>query len=238
VGSDFNDALLNGMTERGRGAYVFLGSEAEVDAVFGARFTSLIETVANDVHFQLHLPPSLGMNVFYGEESSVEKSDVLPIHYFSGTSQLFLSDLAARGGHLRPQDSVMLSVDYEDPESGERRQEEFAFNLGQISEQTRNVQKARLILSFIDGVKDTTQSSPEQTNYQRGGWVDAYASTQCNRGRTSLENQARALAGDAEVKRVLGLWETYCSRYAPAETPRNPVRRPGPQGTDVWPSAG
>src|SRR5690606_37286877 len=62
VGSEFNDALLDELTERGRGAYVFLGSEAEVDAVFGSRFTSLIETIANDVHFKLSLPPSLAMN--------------------------------------------------------------------------------------------------------------------------------------------------------------------------------
>ena len=101
VGREFNDALLDKLTERGKGAYVFLGSEAEVDAVFGPRFISLVETTANDVHFQLHLPPSLRMNVFYGEESSTVKEDVQAIHYFANTSQLFLSDLMARGGELR-----------------------------------------------------------------------------------------------------------------------------------------
>src|SRR5690606_6778393 len=70
VGKDFNDALLDRLTEKGRGAYVFLGTEAEVEAVFGDRFVSLIETTANDVHFRLHLPPSLRMQVFHGEEAS------------------------------------------------------------------------------------------------------------------------------------------------------------------------
>ena len=75
-------SLLDRLTERGKGAYVFLGSSAEVDAVFGPRFISLIETTALDVHFLLHLPNSLRMNVFYGEESSTVKEDVQAIHYF------------------------------------------------------------------------------------------------------------------------------------------------------------
>src|SRR5690606_6394609 len=123
VGSEFNDSLLDELTERGRGAYVFLGSEAEVDAVFGSRFTSLVETIANDVHFKLSLPPSLAMNVFYGEEASVHKERVQAIHYFAGTSQLFLSDLRARYGGLSTQDDILLTIEYEDPDTLAKRVE-------------------------------------------------------------------------------------------------------------------
>src|SRR5690606_293783 len=154
VGRDFNDELLDRLTEKGKGAYVFLGSSAEVDAVFGSRFVSLIETVANDVHFRLHLPPSLRMNTFYGEESSVEKSDVQAIHYFAGTNQLFLSDVMAKNGALEPRDGIMLSVEYEDPETGSSRVEEFAFTLSDINGASHNLDKGRMLMSFIDGVRD------------------------------------------------------------------------------------
>jgi Ca-activated chloride channel family protein len=234
VGRDFNDALLDRLTERGKGAYVFLGSEAEVDAIFGTRFPSLIETVANDVHFRLHLPPSLRMNVFYGEESSVNKEEVQAIHYFAGTRQLFLSDLMARGGKLRPQDGVMLTIEYEHPDTGTKMEEEFAFTLGEIAAHTRNVQKGRLIMSFVDGLKDLVMSSPTRMEHRIGGWVDEVAFEQCERGRQSLNQQSRGLEDDREVARVLGLWEKFCSRYEPA---RNPVRREPPRGPQVWPSA-
>lgn len=234
VGSEFNDGLLDRLTERGKGAYVFLGSDAEVDAVFGERFVSLIETVANDVHFRLHLPPSLGMNVFYGEESSTKKTDVQAIHYFAGTSQLFLSDLAARGGTLRPQDSVMLSVEYEQAETGTPQVEEYAFTLGDITGRGNLVEKGRLVMSFIDGIADTIQGSPSRAERRAGGWVDSNASEQCERGRASLAEQGRVLSGDPEVSRILSLWDTYCSRY---EVQRDPVRRTPPRGSDVWPSA-
>lgn len=234
VGSEFNDALLDSLTERGRGAYVFLGSEAEVDAVFGERFVSLIETVANDVHFKLHLPPSLRMNVFYGEESSTVKEDVQAVHYFAGTSQLFLSDVMARNGRLQEQDDIMLTIEYEHPETGRALVEEYAFNLGDIAQRTRNVQKGRLVMSFIDGIHSLARRTPERAGYAAGTWVDAEASEQCELGRRSLAEQARGLEGDAEVRRVVSLWEKYCARYEPV---RNPVRRTQPDGRDVWPDA-
>jgi len=234
VGTEFNDELLDRLTERGKGAYVFLGSPSEVDAVFGERFVSLIETTANDVHFKLHLPPSLRMNVFYGEESSTVKEDVQAIHYFAGTSQLFLSDLVSKTPELQTRDSVMLSVEYENPETGQKQFEDFAFKLGDISFGSNLVKKGRLVMSFIDGIADTVRSLPERTDHHAGGWRDPYASTQCERGRASLAEQARPFARDAEVGRVVSLWERYCSRY---EAVRNPVRRTPPRGNDVWPSA-
>lgn len=234
VGTEFNDGLLDSLTEKGKGAYVFLGSGAEVDAVFGTRFVSLIETVANDVHFRLHLPPSLGMKVFYGEESSTAKQDVQAIHYFAGTNQLFLSDLAARGGTLRKEDSVMLSIEYSDPETGAAQVEEYAFTLRNILGNGKMVEKGRFLMSFIDGLADTIRSSPERVAHRAGGWIDGYAAEQCDRGRASLAEQARSLENDPEVARVVKLWDTYCSRY---EAARSPVRRRPPTGTDVWPSA-
>ncbi|MFO8073850.1 MAG: VWA domain-containing protein [Polyangia bacterium] len=237
VGRDFNDSLLDRLTERGKGAYVFLGSEAEVDAVFGGRFLSLIETTALDVHFLLHLPESLRMNVFYGEESSTVKEDVQAIHYFANTSQLFLSDLMARGGELRPQDDVMLTIEYEQPETGEERFEEYAFDLGEISGAAYNVRKGRLVMAWID-LLAAMAARPLPPVYRRaeGMWEDAEGWRLCEDGRAELERLAGPLLemrDDREVRRVLGLWDKYCARY---DRPRNPVKRRLPPG-ESWPGA-
>jgi Ca-activated chloride channel homolog len=233
VGREFNDALLDKLTERGKGAYVFLGSEAEVDAVFGPRFISLVETTALDVHFQLHLPPSLRMNVFYGEESSTVKEEVQAIHYFANTSQLFLSDLMARGGQLRGQDSVMLTIEYEDPETGDERVEEYAFGLGEISEASKNVRKGRLIMRFVDGLAwMASRPTPGVWGSHGQSWEDSEAWEACEAGRGELATLAKGLEEDPEVRRVTGLWDKYCARYS---TPREPVRRAPP--SEGWPSA-
>lgn len=236
VGREFNDALLDKLTEKGRGAYVFLGSEAEVDAVFGPRFISLLETTAMDVHFQLHLPPSLRMNVFYGEESSVVKEDVQSIHYFANTSQLFLSDLMARGGKLRPQDQIMLTIEYEDPETGTEMIEEKAFTLGEVlQEDAFNVRKGRLLIGWADRLAMLAQRpTPYTRGAVAGSWEDPDGWQACDQGRTDLNAMAQGLS-DPEATRVLSLWDKYCSRY---ERPRNPVRREiGAQPGDAWPGA-
>ncbi|MBX7077671.1 MAG: VWA domain-containing protein [Nannocystaceae bacterium] len=234
VGTEFNDSLLDRLTERGHGAYVFLGSPSEVDAVFGNRFVSLIETVANDVHFQLQLPPSLRMNVFYGEESSSVKEDVQAIHYFANTSQLFLSDLMARGGQLRPQDSVMLTVEYEDPETGDAMVEEFAFNLGEITNaEGKNVRKGRMLIHFIDGLAAmAARPLPSSWSQARESWQDPDAFAQCEQGRGELQQLATGIDGDPEVQRVRGLWDRFCSRF---ERTSRAIRRASPE--QGWPSA-
>jgi hypothetical protein len=236
VGRDFNDALLDRLTEKGKGAYVFLGSEAEVDAVFGPRFISLIETTALDVHFKLHLPPSLRMNVFYGEESSTVKEDVQEIHYFANTSQLFLSDLMVRGGKPRSQDWVMMSIEYEDPETGKEREEEYAFNLGDIAGVSHNVQKARLIMTFIDMLAKMAARPVSRDRYRStaGSWQDPDGWTLCQDGGEALTHLAQDMVDDGEVQRVLELWTKYCARY---ERPRQPVKRQIIPGDDNWPGA-
>ena len=235
VGKEFNDALLDKLTERGRGAYVFLGSEAEVDAVFGGRFISLLETTAMDVHFQLHLPPSLRMNVFYGEESSVVKEDVQSIHYFANTSQLFLSDLMARGGKLRPQDQIMLTIEYEDPETGTEMVEERAFTLGEVSQEDAfNVRKGRLLIGWADRLAQmATRPMPSGRGLLAGSWDDPEGWQACDTGRTELGALAQGLS-DPETARVLSLWDKFCSRY---ERPRNPVRRDPVAPVQAWPGA-
>ncbi len=235
VGRNFNDALLDRLTERGKGAYIFLGSEAEVDAVFGNRFVSLIETTALDVHFRLHLPPSLRMNVFYGEESSTVKADVQEIHYFAGTSQLFLSDLMTRGGKVRPEDGVMLTIEYKDPETAEPLVEEYAFVLGDIMDRDANVKKSRLIMAWVDMLAESAyRPRPSYFRPSAGAWQDPEGWQRCDDGTKVLAGLATGLEQDPEVRRVLSLFEKYCTRY---EKPRHPVKREIPAKKDAWPGA-
>jgi hypothetical protein len=186
---------------------------------------SLLETTAVDVHFRLHLPPSLRMEQFHGEESSTVKEDVQAIHYFANTSQLFLSDLVARGKTIRPQDQLMLTIEYKDPETEREVVEEVAFGVGEILGDAKNVRKSRLLMRWADGL-DAIAARQEQLG--GNGWFgdeqDEASVAECERGRVELGELATGLQ-DSEVGRVLELWESYCSQY---ERRRNPVRRQRP----------
>jgi len=227
VGSDFNDSLLDQLTERGKGAYVFLGSSAEVDAVFGSRFVSLIETIANDVHFKLELPPSLAMRTFYGEEASTQKERVQAIHYFAGTSQMFFSDLSAQG--IPSQDDVKLTIEYQDAESGRARVEEFVWNVGAIQGAAPNLDKARLVSRFSENLLAfANRPLPPRYRSERYGYADAPSSTDCSRVAGELSSSASPIRADREVQRIESLWNTFCSRYPVAVAPVPPRPQPVP----------
>ena len=151
VGRDFNDKVLDQLSEKGKGAYVYLGSEAVVDRVFGAGFRSLTQTVAHDVHFSLHLPPSLAMEKFYGEESSTVKSDVQPIHYYADTTQLFVQDLRMNGSRPVRSDVVRLTAEWTDVDTGVAREQSFSATVGDLVDgDARNLHKGRALLAWTD----------------------------------------------------------------------------------------
>ncbi len=193
VGRDFNDKVLDMLTEKGKGAYVYLGSEAVVDRVFGVGFPSLVQTIAHDVRFALDLPPSLAMKKFYGEESSTNKEDVQPIHYYAGTTQLFLQDLQMNG---RPvgSDPVTLTVEWKDVKSGAARTQAFTTTVGALLESDpRNMRKARALMSWTDLIlARTLGGSPCGAPF--GAWQD----------------RVNTLGEDAEIQWLDGLTSPLC----------------------------
>ncbi|MFY0532630.1 hypothetical protein [Nannocystis pusilla] len=156
------------------------------------------------------------------------------IHYFANTSQLFLSDLMARGKKLRPQDQIMLTIEYEDPESGQKMVEERAFQLAEIEREAYNIRKGRLLIAWADRLAlMASRPQPIGTAPVAGAWIDADGWQQCEQGKADLRDMAQGM-NDPEVTRVLSLWDKFCARY---EQPRNPVRRTPASGPDAWPSA-
>ncbi|MBL8619461.1 MAG: VWA domain-containing protein [Deltaproteobacteria bacterium] len=200
VGREFNDAVLDKLTERSRGSYVYLGSELVVDRVFGAGFASLVHTVAEDVQFALELPPDLAMQRFYGEESSTVAAEVQPIHFAAGTTQLFLQDLKLRGAGRDQQ--LQLVARYTNPATGARETERFAAPVSALlAADPHNLHKAQALMRWSDlllawslGDRSCAQSSA------------VYAATD------------RA-AGDAELAYVAQLTGKLCGEQPPVGAP-------------------
>jgi len=196
VGRDFNDEVLDKLTEKGKGAYVYLGSEAVVDRVFGVGFPSLVQTIAHDVHFELQLPDSLAMERFYGEEASTNKADIQPIHYYAGTSQVFLQDLAIDGKPKRG-DKVTLTVSYRDAQTGEPAKRVFRTTVGDMLDaDPHNVRKGKALMAWTDLLTEQAMGGDAC-----GSALDAYA------------RRAALVSDDAEIGYVNGLIRTRCGDF-------------------------
>ncbi|MCA9491188.1 MAG: VWA domain-containing protein, partial [Myxococcales bacterium] len=194
VGREFNDKMLDKLTENGKGAYVYLGSEAVVDRVFGPGFDALTRTVAHDVHFALDLPDSLAMERFYGEEASTNKADVQPIHYFAGTTQLFLQDLRVRPGGVVRNDPITMRIEYTDAITGEPEVQELRTTVGALLDgDPHNLRKGQALMAFSDIVLAQSMGG--------GG---------CGAPLQAYRQRSGAVPGDAEITYVNGLVGDLC----------------------------
>lgn len=194
VGREFNDKMLDKLTENGKGAYVYLGSEAVVDRVFGPMFDALVRTVAHDVHFSIDLPPSLAMERFYGEEASTNREDVKPIHYFAGTTQLFLQDLHVSDRGVVRDDPITMRIEYRDAITDEPTVQELKTTVGALLDaDPHNVRKGQALMAFSD-------------------WVlaGAMGGDACGEPLAVYRDRASALEADAEIGYVNGLVGQRC----------------------------
>jgi hypothetical protein len=139
----------------------------------------------------------------------------------------------ARGGKLREQDSVMLTIEYQDPETGDAMVEEFAFPLSEL-QAGRNVAKGRMLIDFIDGLAVmATRPLPSAWSQARESWADPDAFEMCQQGRQLLAKDAVSIKDDPEVTRVTGLWDRYCTRFS--RPSGGATRRASPE--QGWPAA-
>jgi Ca-activated chloride channel homolog len=194
VGRQFNDKILDMLTEKGKGAYVYLGSAAVVDRLFGSGFESLTRTVAHDVRFALQLPDSLAMERFYGEEASTNAEDVQPINYYANTSQVFLQDLATDPAKLKRSDPLKLEIEYTDAETGERQTQVWETTVGAVLDgDAHNLDKARALMSFSDILIAHAMRAPA-----------------CTDALSTYKGRIATLGDDAEIGYVNGLVGGLC----------------------------
>lgn len=209
VGRDFNDKVLDMLSEKGKGAYVYLGSEAVVDRVFGVGFQSLTQTIAHDVRFSLDLPPSLAMERFYGEESSTNPEDVQPINYYGGTTQLFLQDLKMRGGTVVRSEPVTLNVEYTDADTNQRETMAWNTTVGALMDaDPHNLHKGRALMAWTDLIL-----------------ARAMGGNPCGAPFATWQQRVLALGPDTEINWLDGLTAPLCG--AAPVPPVAPVARAG-----------
>ncbi|MBN1334881.1 MAG: VWA domain-containing protein [Deltaproteobacteria bacterium] len=208
VGRRFNDTVLDMLTEKGKGAYVYLGSEAVVDRVFGLGFEALTRTIAHDVRFALELPDSLAMLRFYGEESSRRAEDVQPIHYYAGTTQLFLQDVRVNPATLKPRDRVRLRITWTDALDARPREQVVATTVGWMLEaDPHNVQKARALMAWSDDMLV----------------ADAMDRSGCGAPLDTWRDRLEGLGEDSEIAYLNGLVEDRCQVRIALPGPREPA---------------
>jgi hypothetical protein len=156
------------------------------------------------------------------------------MHFFSGTEQMYLANLE-KGQPLRATDTIRLSIEFDDPKTGEPRQSEFSWRADELEMATgsqskfaaRNLNKARMVATFGYQLRHmarsygdvAAQASKPMWSALKGEAADQRearrreAVVHCRRVKGRLDAFSAQLGGERQAGRVVDLWHRYCERF-------------------------
>jgi Ca-activated chloride channel homolog len=132
-GGSYNDALMDTVTDLGKGASLFVPSAAEAEKMLADRFVSTVGVAARDVHVELDLPAELSVTQFSGEEKSTNKDEVEPQHLAPNDAMVFYHQLEACEASAITDDlEIRVVATWTDPLTLEERSAEVSTTIGDL----------------------------------------------------------------------------------------------------------
>jgi Ca-activated chloride channel homolog len=155
VGDGVNDTLLNTATDAGRGAYVYLDSEAEATRMFVQRFDEVMDVAARAVQVELQMPWYMGIERFYGEGYSTNPRAIEPQHLAPSDAMTFAQTVRPCGPDVgSPADPVQVIARWQTPLTHVAQQVSVSTTLGDLlAAGTVYLPKGAAIVAYAEALK-------------------------------------------------------------------------------------
>jgi Ca-activated chloride channel family protein len=160
VGPGGNDALMDVVTDQGRGASLYIDSEAEATQMFGARFDEVMEVAARSVEVELTLPWYFQMHDFFGEEFSRDPSEVQPQH-LAPSDAMVLSQVirACDPSVVVGSDNIRVEVRWTTPLGYIQHETSVELTIDQLlAAPSPQLAKGKAIVAYAEALKTGTQT--------------------------------------------------------------------------------
>ncbi|HAN30320.1 MAG TPA: hypothetical protein DCQ06_01860 [Myxococcales bacterium] len=212
---NYNDTLMNTITDAGKGAYVFLDSVTEAWAVFGNHLLRHVEIAARDVQVALELPPTFGVKAFYGEQISTKKEEVEPQHLAANDAMIFHQKVTSCAPEtLTGDEPIAVTATWTHPQTGKETQSSFSASLNQLLQgKVKLLKKGEAVVAYAEALKDVQSLS------------GAAAQARIDEAIGVIDKGQKELPGDADLQEIGALLQAY--RKVFSDTPIN-----------AWPTGG
>ncbi|HVK68719.1 MAG TPA: VWA domain-containing protein [Polyangium sp.] len=150
-----NDAVMNPLTDKGRGAYVYLDSVEEAANMFANRFDETMDIAARSVSVEFTLPWYFNIHKFYGEEYATEKPEVEPQHLAPDDAMIFSQVLeACDASIINPSDLVTIRAVWTTPITYTKQTTEVTTTIGELlAAQKKGLPKGKVIVMYAEALK-------------------------------------------------------------------------------------
>jgi Ca-activated chloride channel family protein len=198
--SSYNDELMDDVTDAGKGAYIFVDSEAEADLMFGERFLTNIEVAARDVRVELDLPPTFAMVEFHGEEYSTDPEEVEPQHLAPNDAMIYHQVIGSCDATAYDDTApITVTAEYYHPFTLSPLTATYDTTIGELlGGDAALLRKGDAVVAYAEALKAVreTSDSTEQLAIIDGAIA-------------AVEAAAEVLAGDPDLVEISGLLEQY-----------------------------
>ena len=171
VGDGVNDTLMNTVTDKGRGAYVFLDSEQEATNIFGARFDETMEVAVRDIRLEQTVPWYFTLESTSAEQTSTNPEEVDPQYLAPSDAIVFYNKFfACSPAMVNLEDPIIAKATYTRPFTQEPAFDSTTATVGELLQGAdAQLKKGRAIVAYAKALVDSGKSAQDaKTGYRRG----------------------------------------------------------------------
>ncbi|MRG92005.1 vWA domain-containing protein [Polyangium spumosum] len=161
-----SDGILDPLTDKGRGAYVYLDSVEEASRMFADRFDETMDVAARSVSVEFTLPWYFKVHKFYGEEYETGEVRVDPQHLAPSDAMIFSQVLSACDAALiNPADPVTIRAFWTTPITYTKQTTELTTTIGDLlAAQKKGLPKGQVIVAYAEALKQPSQKNLKEAH--------------------------------------------------------------------------
>lgn len=201
MGEGFNDSMMDTLTDKGRGAYLFIDSPEEIDRILSKdAFLSNFDLAVKDVRLKMRMPPGWEMAEFHGEQMSTKASEVAPQYLAPGDQMIYHMDLkTVRNPEKIGEDTFTFEVEYT-PLRGRAQKAVYSAGAGEMLRLNKEIIKGDAVVAYAEMLKKVRLPLEEHSD------SNTAALEEC---MDTVKTALIETGGDSELEKIIGLLETY-----------------------------
>ena len=162
VGS-YNDALMDTVTDAGKGASVYISDEDEAWKIFGDDFVSTMAVAARDVQVRLDMPPGFEIVSFSGEEYSANAAEIEPQHLAPNDTMVFHQTIRTCAPELVKDDTpITVTARYKDAITFEQKEVQKTVTFGELlGLPSPLIRKGAAVWAYTEALKAVRGETPD-----------------------------------------------------------------------------
>ncbi|MCA9691830.1 MAG: VWA domain-containing protein [Myxococcales bacterium] len=194
---EYNDALMDTVTDLGKGAAVFIPDADEAWKIFHERFVNTMAVAVRDVQVELTMPPGFSIVRFSGEEFSADPTEIEPQHLAPNDAMVFHQQIETCAPELVTEKSeIKVVARYKDAITFESASVEQTITFGDLlGVASPNLRKGAAVFAYAEALRARRDATADQAD-------------KLDEALDALKAAEDALAGDIELAEIRAVLES------------------------------